>query len=712
MNENNNIEKNIKKPKKLAKNNNKTEDKKQKRKTYSNDELTEKEYNERKNKCYFFLRRAQSQEDYFNKIYKTINYRPLSNTKRKRRYREIIKLQNKFYNQIVQLEIPKKKKKKEEEKIIYDNLQPKTIWLNCKKIYNKYKKECIPIIKNLKKSNTYINNKKSFIKKEKTTQIPNISQSTFGGPTFPRKFERYRTKSHIFPKNLKKITFPRNSINQNDIKEKNSNYINYIQDKIDQNFENKGIGYIIKNRNLLKITGLPKYKSDEDIFPLKKNGNLTVKRNIPLFNSKKKSLAFNNPFSLGKANKIGDNQFYQYKLNYFFEIGSDKNDNKDEEEEENDLEIISKKGNIIIRELLFSKKENLEGYKEKQSVFNFFCLKKVFDLNDFNIFGVINGKGKESKKFSRLLKEILIEQFLNEKNYFNIINNIKKKSKNIKSKNDFIFNILTLEGNIFFKNIFNSLNDELKKKGVDIEETGATLFIVILIKDKIISIKIGDMYSYFFYSLSNDKNLNNNIITTNPHLEHLISNIIEQDRFEENKCEFILKKDEIGNNYYDIIYNDEEIQKLINEYKINFTRMVGFLKLKKIGIIGEPDIQILSMIIEPDNELKHSRRKSSSECSYYNKFKNGNNFDEGKLKYILMGNKELFEFLKTNYFFKEIQEGLIKDEENNKNKENIKYCFNLKSIVKKLVNDSVEIHKKYMKMETFRERCMALVTLT
>ena len=710
MNESN-IEKNIKQPRKLTKNNNKTEDKKQKRKAYIDEELTEKEYNERKKKCYFFMRRTQSKENYFYRIYKTINYRPLSNTKKKKRYREIIKDQNKFYSQIEKSEMPKKKKKKEVEKIIYDNLQPKSIWLNCKKIYDKYKKECIPIIRNLKQSHSYINNKNVFTQKEKTIPIPNISQSTFGESTFPKKFEKYRTKSLLFPQTLKNIAFPRDSINPN-YNKKNNNYIKYLQDKIGKNFENKGIGYIIKNRDLSKITGLPKFRTDEDIFPLKKNENLTVKRNIPLFNSKKKSIVFSTPFSLGKKNKFGANQFYQYKLNSFFEIGSDKNNKKDEEEEENDLEIISKKGNIIIRELLFSKKENLEGYKENQSVFNFFCLKKIFDLNDFNIFGVINGKGKESKKFSRLLKEILIEQFLNEKNYSNSISNIKKKSKNFKSKNDFIYNIWTLEGNIFFKNIFNSLNDELKKKGVDIEETGATLFIVILIKDKIISIKIGDMYSYFFYSLSNDKNLNNNIITTNPHLEHFISNIIEQDRFEENKCEFTLKKDEIGNNYYDIVYNDEEIQKLIDEYKINFTRMVGFLKLKKIGIIGEPDIQILSMVIGPENEIKHSRRKSSSEFGYYNKYYRGNNFDEGKLKYIMIGNKELFEFLKTNYYIKEIHEGLIKDEENNKNKENIKYCFNLKTIVKKLVNDSVEIHKKYMKMETFKERCMALVTLT
>jgi hypothetical protein len=325
---------------------------------------------------------------------------------------------------------------------------------------------------------------------------------------------------------------------------------------------------------------------------------------------------------------------------------------------------------------------------------------------------VINGKGKESKKFSRLLKDVLMEKFSEEKNYFNAYKT-KQKLKSFKFKNDFIYNTLTLEGNIFIKNIFNSLINDLKKRGVDVEETGATLFIVILIKDKIISLKVGDMYSYFIYSISNENNINH-LITKNPHLEHLISNIIEQDRFEENKCEFSLKKDESGKNYYEIICKDSEIQKYINENEIKFTRMVGFLKLKKIGIIGEPDIQIFSMNFNQRNEKKLSKSVSKKDFSFSNnlmKYQNIN-YDEGKLKFIMIGNNELFEYLKANYYIKEIYESLLKDEMNNRNKDNIKYFFNLKNKVKQLVKDSADIHKKYMKVETFKERCMALITLT
>ncbi len=179
------------------------------------------------------------------------------------------------------------------------------------------------------------------------------------------------------------------------------------------------------------------------------------------------------------------------------------------------------------------------------------------------------------------------------------------------------------------------------------------------------------MYSYFIYSISNENNLNY-IITKKPHLEHLISNIIEQDRFED-KCEFNLKKNEIGKNYYEIMCKDSECQKLLNEYDIQFTRMIGFIKLNKIGIIGEPDIQLFSMNIELAYGMKYS--KNNKDFYFQNNYMKSHNinFDEGKLKFIMIGNNELFEYLKSSYYIKEINEALLKDEANNKNKYNIKY---------------------------------------
>jgi condensin complex subunit 2 len=40
-----------------------------------------------------------------------------------------------------------------------------------------------------------------------------------------------------------------------------------------------------------------------------------------------------------------------------------------------------------------------------------------------------------------------------------------------------------------------------------------------------------------------------------------------------------------------------------------------------------------------------------------------------------------------------------KDEDINKNKDNLKFCFNLKNVVKKLVKDSIEVHKKSISLQ-------------
>ena len=674
---------------------NKKEDKKVQSKKNIYEDMTSKEYDELKNKCYFFMRRSSSQNNIFS-------FKILPNKKRKKKLKNLFKLSNNFDNEIIN-NITKKYKRKEEEKIIYDNLQPKNIWLNCKRLYNKYKKDYDNLIgiKNLRKcqNNSFLKSHDDF-DNMKTKKISNIYQPFLLKPPSQPHINRSdkKAKSLINRNKIRRI-IPYTNFSL-DKKGNDNNIVN------NNKFINKGINYIIKNRDLSNITDF-RNKTEDDIFIL------SEKKKLPFLYSRRLSIGFISTSTIGTNKMINSKSFQQYKINSFFEIGDNKNNNnKEDDEEENDLEIISKKGNVIIRELLFSKKENLESYKNNQSVFNFFCLKKIFNLNDFHIFGVINGKGKEPKIFSRFLKEVLIKKFSDEKNYLNV-HGIKSKPKNFKLKSDFIYYALTLEGFIFIKRIFNSLIDELKNLRIDVEESGATLFLIILIKDKIISMKVGDMYSFFIFKALDD-NISH-IITKNPHLEHLISNIIEQDRFEESKCEFKLVKNEMGNSEYEIIYNNEEIQKCIKDDNIKFTRMVGYLKLKEIGIIAEPDIQILNFNCVQDKhnimiEQKISNSESSS--SYKNgKLINNNNAIFGKLKYIIIGNNELFEFLKIRYYIKEINEALLKDEDNNKNKDNIKYCFNLKNVVKKLVNDSVEMHKKYMKKETFKERCMALITL-
>lgn len=676
----------------------KKEEKKVKLKTNKDEEISEKEYNEIKKKCFFFMRRHLSQNDIFQN----------KDNKITPKVRRKIKFKNKtHYVRDETDEIQKKNKnKKKEEKIVYDNLQPKSVWQSCKKIYNKYKLECQPIIR---KSISLLKKRKNNVVKF-TIDNYNINENKIKSyredyPD-PSTIPLMRTKS-LNIKNINK------KILKNNASYKNNNFVKCINKQKSNNFINKGINYIIKIRDLFHISDLNKEIVEDDmnyIRGIKEMG--AGMRNLPFLFSKKMNTSIVNKSTIDEIMK---SPFYQYKLNYFFEIGNNKDNN--EEDEENDLEIISKKGNALIRELLFTKRASLAYIKENQSEFNFFRLNRLFGIKDFYIVGLIHGKGKESQKFSRLLKEVLIEKFSDENNYLKA-SKVKYKPKNYRIRSDFIFYALTIEDYILIKQIFNSLIDELKIRGVDVEETGAALTVIILIKDKIISIKLSDISSFFIYYASDDKNLEH-IIIKNPHSEQLIKNIIEQDRLEENGCEFSIIKNNRGQNDLELKSNDEEIQKYIIKDRIKFTRILGYLKLKKIGIINEPDIQMFTMNnAQYQNEIICSRRVISHVDPYYNNNlkkiinKRGFNITGGNLKYILIGSYGMFEFLKSRYYIKEIEEALLKDEEINKNKDNLKFCFNLKNVVKKLVKDSFEIHKKITKYESFKERCLTLITLS
>ena len=90
--------------------------------------------------------------------------------------------------------------------------------------------------------------------------------------------------------------------------------------------------------------------------------------------------------------------------------------------------------------------------------------------------------------------------------------------------------------------------------------------------------------------------------------------------------------------------------------------------------------------------------------------KKGIDFTKVILKFVIIGNDELFDIMKNSYYIKEIYEAMVKDENRFKNKNNIKFCFNIKNTLRKLVYESVEINKKY-NTNNLKDLALALVTL-
>jgi len=669
-------------------------------------EISQKEYDHRKKNCFFFMRSPVS-----NQIILEIKPDSKKKKKKKKKQRTYFHLQFKSETKNNNIK-PVHHNFNQEEKTTYINLQPRKTWLNCKKIYNKCLKDYNPdlspkhkrfyngIYKEsiIEESNSK-SNPKNYIEDLKILDRPSIYLNKDRG-----------TRNKTLKLKLSKSVFLSKNLNKNRILNKyENNFIRYMNKTIDSNFVNKGISGILKDINLEDMKDLKEYKFGKD-----KNMKVNMKKrriNLSLkFERKRLSLLNIQLPKLKTAKEMGVNLDFEYKINSYFEFGN-KN-SKIENEENEDLEIVAEKGNFRIKEL-YTKKETLENNKEIQSDFNFFCLKHIIRLEQFHIFGLICGKGNEAQKCSRILKKIFIDYFSNENNY--IDSEILEKIQ-FDKKIDYILFILTTNRFQFLKNMFNSLESELKNKGVDIENTGVTFSLILFVKDKVISAKIGDIHPYFIYNILSEDS-NQNLILRNPHLQHNLNNILEQDRLEENKCEIIINKNNLGKKEYNIEYkSDEEIQNYLNNNKIKCTRMIGYLKLRKIGIINQPEIESFSMYLEKGKIEKLGTKRENGNLhvsdSDFSELinKKGIDFTKVILKFVIIGNDELFDIMKNSYYIKEIYEAMVKDENRFKNKNNIKFCFNIKNTLRKLVYESVEINKKY-NTNNLKDLALALVTL-
>ena len=673
-------------------------------------EITQKEYDNRVKNCNFFMRSPLSHQ-----IVLEIRGDSKKKTKEKKKQRTYFHLQFKSETKNNN-SISFQKTRNKQQKNSYINLQPRKTWLNCQKIYNKCLIEYNP--DEYTKENRFlkkISEEQLIENKNLRFDIQNNIEplSLFDKPIIRYTRQRGKTKS-LHDINLVKNNLLFKSINMN-LKFRTihkSNFVRCMNKSMSLNFFNKGINDILENINLEKIKELKDLKLGKDPKEIEKKKKLKIKLSYR-FERKRLSLINIKLPKLEMAKKMGISLDFQYKIHSFFYDGR-KNKKNLEEDEENDLEIMTEQGNFVVKESK-NEKEDLNNYKEDQSEFNYFCLKNLLRLDQFHMFGLISGKGKDSKKCSRLLKTILVNKFSAEKNY---INDDILENNRFKQKIDYIFFLLIHDDFKYIKDIFNSLETELIKMGIDVENTGATLSLIFFIKDKIISVKIGDVHPYFIYNIYDEK-LNNNIMIRNPHYDHNLNNILEQDRLEENKCIINVAKNKIGNKFYKIEYKyDEDIQKELNGDNIKSTRMIGYKKLNKIGIINKPDIQTFSMDISKLEKeklgVKNNNNKNPHASDYFFSMlikKKGFNFTDVILKFVILGNDELFDIMKNSYYIKEINEAMIRDEINNKNIENIKYCFNLKKTIRKLVNHSVDLNNKYMSKNNSKDLFLGLVTL-
>ena len=217
---------------------------------------------------------------------------------------------------------------------------------------------------------------------------------------------------------------------------------------------------------------------------------------------------------------------------------------------------------------------------DEYSAINSFTLFNLFNVENFYIFGVLEGKGFQSILLARIIKESLIKALSDKRTY---------RIKTALVYEDDLYTALTDNQFEVIKTLFSNLHIVIKENGYDIDSSGALLNMLIKKKKKMIFVNLGTIQSYIY---TKEHFENNNYKITKINNVHHASNIIEQDRIESFNA--IIEEDE---------YKEAKIKgskKGINDKNINYTRIFGYRKLNVLGVINEPMIDMVDI----DNETQ------------------------------------------------------------------------------------------------------------
>ena len=298
------------------------------------------------------------------------------------------------------------------------------------------------------------------------------------------------------------------------------------------------------------------------------------------------------------------------------------------------------------------------GKKEETDYtkFNYIFLQHLFDINNYYIYGILEGQGFQGTLLARRVKDELVERFSSPKMY---------QSKGIYPTLDEVYKSLIENDYEGIKNMFNKILLSLQENEFDYTLSGVLINIIIIIKNKLISINIGNIESYLI-SKRNSNNIEQVVITPLNKV-HSTNDIIELDRIEnENGVVHEVNNNIKGKGFND--YNESYIEFVNEQFSDNiiYTRVFGFSEVNKIGIINEPEITIQDI--------------------------------SNDVQYIILASHYFFDYYQMNYYSRIINTYF----EQNKKINPIVIINNIMNISK---TKSFEKHN-----ESFKERCIVLIT--
>lgn len=159
--------------------------------------------------------------------------------------------------------------------------------------------------------------------------------------------------------------------------------------------------------------------------------------------------------------------------------------NRNNTSTQNDCESDDTLGAGKFNHFELSQPGKTEKGKTKTNQDNYLMLESVFDNNNINFFGVMDGHGANGHLVSDYVKQGISTYFTNKDLY------ITKNNKIITP--ELIYKKLSSKDNFIIKNFFNDLNEELLTKAkFDVHFSGTTCVMIYQIDKKLICSNIGD----------------------------------------------------------------------------------------------------------------------------------------------------------------------------------------------------------------------------
>ena len=235
----------------------------------------------------------------------------------------------------------------------------------------------------------------------------------------------------------------------------------------------------------------------------------------------------------------------------------------------------------------FSKKGTEEGGKLKENNQDAsVILTNVCQVEDYHIFGIMDGHGSNGHLVSNFVKE-KVEEYFND-------NKIYKKKKLIKaissteiSNSDKIYEKLKSNNYEIIREFYKNVNDDLYNTKFDVHFSGTTCVIVFKIGEKIICSNVGDSRAVLVKKKTNLNPMDLNYEFIELSHDHKPENKEEKERIEklggEIAQEYLIGKDEPTGPFR--VWN-----KGCDYPGIAISRSIGDKIAELIGVISDPDI--------------------------------------------------------------------------------------------------------------------------